>query len=158
MWRANSRCSAPSTKPRASPLLRSIPTTSPLTPETRPNKWSTKPKSDSLAALASLAALPNVEIRVFSIPKHSSGEIPFARVAHAKFMIADRAVAWVGTSNWEGDYFTASRNVGVIVEGGALPATLDDVFVANWGSAYASPVVSGPAPADRPSSSDPAPR
>lgn len=102
--------------------------------------WSTKPKSDSLAALESLAALPNVAIKVFSIPAHSSGEIPFARIAHAKFMIADRAIAWIGTSNWEGDYFTASRNVGVIVEGGALPATLDDVFVANWESAYAAPV------------------
>lgn len=102
--------------------------------------WSTKPKSDSLAALASLAALPNVIVRVLTIPKHSSGEIPFARIAHAKFMIADRSVGWIGTSNWEGDYFTASRNVGVIVEGGALPAALDDVFVANWGSAYASPI------------------
>ena len=70
------------------------------------------------------------------IPPWSGGDIPFARVAHAKFMTVDRASAWVGTSNWEGDYFTRSRNVGVLVEGGKLPARLEGIFQDGWTSAY----------------------
>lgn len=102
--------------------------------------WSSKPGSDARATLEALAALPNVEVRVIAIPKWSGGEIPFARVAHAKYMVVDGAHAWVGTSNWEGDYFTKSRNVGVIASGGALPPRLDRVFEGNWASAYASPL------------------
>src|SRR5262249_1593067 len=100
--------------------------------------WSTKPGSEARRDLDALAAVANVEVRVLRIPKWSGGDIPFARVAHAKFMIVDGATAWVGTSNWEGDYFTASRNVGVLVAGGRLPSTLAGVFAANWSSPYAA--------------------
>ena len=86
--------------------------------------------------LEDLAKVPNVEVRVIVIPRWSGGEIPFARVAHAKYMVVDGARAWVGTSNWEGDYFTKSRNVGVIVDGGKLPTRLDGIFVDGWGGAY----------------------
>ena len=127
--------------------------------------WAQKPGSDGRAALDELARVPNVEIRVITIPRWSGGEIPFARIAHAKFMIADGAHAWVGTSNWEGDYFTKSRNVGVIVDEGRLPTSLDAAFDANWKSAYAAalpapvkPSASGPPGyAAPPSSSGPAP-
>lgn len=122
--------------------------------------WSSKPGSDARGMLDSLAQVPNVEVRVLTIPKHSSGDIPFARVAHAKYLTVDAARAWVGTSNWEGDYFTKSRNVGVIVEGGALPGRLDRIFEDGWSGAYAKPLaVSGAAPdagAAPPSSSGPA--
>ncbi|HEY8073668.1 MAG TPA: phospholipase D-like domain-containing protein [Labilithrix sp.] len=97
------------------------------------------------AAVLAIANVPNVELRILTIPKWSGGDVPFARVAHAKYMIADD-VAWVGTSNWEGDYFTKSRNVGVIVTGGDLPAKLRAYFDVNWSSAYAAPPSdSGPA-------------
>lgn len=127
--------------------------------------WSSKPGSDARVVLDALAQVPNVEVRVITIPKHSSGDIPFARVAHAKYLTVDTAHAWVGTSNWEGDYFTKSRNVGVIVDGGALPARLDRIFEDGWSGAYAKPLaavvdkVSEPRPdagAAPPSSSGPA--
>jgi phosphatidylserine/phosphatidylglycerophosphate/cardiolipin synthase-like enzyme len=102
--------------------------------------WASRPGSDARRDLDALARLPHVEVRVLRIPKWSGGDIPFARVAHAKFMIADGKDAWVGTSNWEGDYFTASRNVGAIASGGRLPAALDGVFDANWTSPYAAPL------------------
>jgi phosphatidylserine/phosphatidylglycerophosphate/cardiolipin synthase-like enzyme len=102
--------------------------------------WSSKPGSDARKALDALASVPNVEVRVITIPAWSGGEIPFARVAHAKYMVVDGASAWVGTSNWEGDYFTRSRNVGVIASGGALPARLDRIFEDGWGGAYARPL------------------
>jgi phosphatidylserine/phosphatidylglycerophosphate/cardiolipin synthase-like enzyme len=122
--------------------------------------WSTKVGSDARQALDDLAKVPNVEVRVIVIPKYSGGEIPFARVAHAKYMVVDRGAAWVGTSNWEGDYFTKSRNVGVIVSGGALPARLGAVFEDGWSGAYGTPLgasgVSAPGSAAPPSRTGPA--
>lgn len=109
--------------------------------------WSSKPGTDSRRTLDSLAQVPNVEVRVITIPRWSGGDIPYARVAHAKYLVVDagsqahKARAWVGTSNWEGDYFTKSRNVGLIASGGALPARLDGIFDAGWGGSYARPLV-----------------
>jgi phosphatidylserine/phosphatidylglycerophosphate/cardiolipin synthase-like enzyme len=84
-----------------------------------------------------LAGLPG-EVRILSIPQASSGFIPFARVAHAKFCVVDGERAWVGTSNWERDYFFKSRNVGVMLDGGELPRRLERFFAGDWESAYAS--------------------
>jgi phosphatidylserine/phosphatidylglycerophosphate/cardiolipin synthase-like enzyme len=87
--------------------------------------------------LAGIAAVPNVEVKIITIPPWSGGEIPFARVSHAKYAIFDGgALAWVGTSNWEGDYFTKSRNVGVMIEGGKAPVRLEGIFEDGWTSAY----------------------
>ncbi|HSO32268.1 MAG TPA: phospholipase D-like domain-containing protein [Labilithrix sp.] len=120
--------------------------------------WSSKPGSDGRATLEDLAKVANVEVRVITIPPWSGGPIPFARVAHAKYLVIDRQRAWVGTSNWEGDYFTKSRNVGVIAEGGPLAPRLDGVFDDGWSSAYAKPLAAVSAgSAAPPSSSDPAP-
>jgi phosphatidylserine/phosphatidylglycerophosphate/cardiolipin synthase-like enzyme len=66
--------------------------------------------------------------------------VPFARVAHAKYMVVDGERAWVGTSNWEGDYFTHSRNVGLVVEGAAFAAQLERVFHDAFAGPYAEPV------------------
>jgi len=103
--------------------------------------WSTKPGSEGRKALEALAAVAHVEVRVLKIPPWSGGDIPFARVAHAKYMVVDGARAWVGTSNWEGDYFTASRNVAVLVTGGGLPPRLDSIFDSNYQSPYATPLI-----------------
>jgi phosphatidylserine/phosphatidylglycerophosphate/cardiolipin synthase-like enzyme len=126
--------------------------------------WSSKPGSDARQVLEQLAKVPNVEVRVITIPKYSGGDIPFARVAHAKYMVIDAAApntarAWVGSSNWEGDYFTKTRNVGVVVSGGKLPARLDGIFEDGWSGAYGAPLVrpvSEAGSAAPPSSSGPA--
>lgn len=102
------------------------------------SEWATK--GDARQALDDLAASAGCEVRVLSIPRWSGGDIPFARVAHAKYLVVDDATVWIGTSNWEGDYFTRSRNVGVVAEGGALPARAARFFDENWRSSYAAPL------------------
>jgi phosphatidylserine/phosphatidylglycerophosphate/cardiolipin synthase-like enzyme len=118
--------------------------------------WATKPGGDGRVDLESIARVPNVEVRIIVIPRWSGGDVPYARVAHAKYMIVDGAKhAWVGTSNWEGDYFTKTRNVGAILDGGTVPGALDAVFESVWASAYSQPI-SASAAAAPPSSSGPA--
>ena len=58
--------------------------------------WASKPGSDSRRVLDELAKVPNVEVRVITIPRWSGGDIPFARVAHAKYMVVDAAQARLG--------------------------------------------------------------
>ncbi len=92
-------------------------------------------KADAVRALAST---PNVVVRVLDIPKFSGGDIPFGRVAHAKFAVMDHR-AWLGTGNWEGDYFYASRNLSLFFDDPSLAAELARVFDDEWRSAYARP-------------------
>ena len=82
--------------------------------------------------------MPHVRVSILTIPPWSGGFIPYARVAHAKYLVVDGERAWVGTSNWERDYFYASRNVGLIIHGGKLPARLDAFFLDGWKSRYAA--------------------
>ncbi len=86
--------------------------------------------------IQSLAAVHNIEVKFSNIPEHSQGHIPFGRVEHPKYLIADGQRAWVGTSNWSRDYFHSSRNISLILhgEGAALP--LERFFDQGWHSAY----------------------
>jgi phosphatidylserine/phosphatidylglycerophosphate/cardiolipin synthase-like enzyme len=82
-------------------------------------------------------------VKLVTIPQHSGGHIPFARVIHAKYLVADGRAGWVGTSNWEKSYFHGSRNVGVVVEGEALAAQLEAFHRTLWESPYAYAVDPG---------------
>jgi phosphatidylserine/phosphatidylglycerophosphate/cardiolipin synthase-like enzyme len=86
-----------------------------------------------------LARRPGILVKVLVIPVLEKC-IPFARVAHAKYLAVDGAQAFISTSNWERDYFFESRNVGLIVSGGAVPAQVDAFFESTWKSAYAQEV------------------
>jgi phosphatidylserine/phosphatidylglycerophosphate/cardiolipin synthase-like enzyme len=74
----------------------------------------------------------SIQVKFLTIPQSSSGFVPFARVAHAKYLVVDGARAWVGTSNWEREYFYGSRNVGLVLEGGSIPTRLEGFFADNW--------------------------
>ena len=91
----------------------------------------------TIEGLKSLHVLPNINIRLTTLPEHSGGFIDFARVCHSKYMVVDGKAAWIGTSNWSGDYFYQSRNVGLIIEGASFGKVLDDYFVRGWTSEYA---------------------
>ncbi|MCA9622432.1 MAG: hypothetical protein KC731_25595, partial [Myxococcales bacterium] len=91
-------------------------------------------------AVQRLAALPGVEVRFITVPPAAEGFIPFARVAHAKYMTIDDEVGWVGTSNWEGDYFFHSRNLALIARGPDLAEALRRVFERAWGSPHVEDV------------------
>jgi hypothetical protein len=89
-------------------------------------------------------ARAGVDVKVITIPPWSGGPIPFSRVSHAKYMVVDGERSWVGTSNWEGDYFFRSRNVGVVVEGAATARALSRVFDDGFAGAYAKPLAETP--------------
>ena len=93
-----------------------------------------------IEGLQHLNAVPNIAVELVTIPPWSGGFIPYARVVHAKYLVVDGVRAWIGTSNWERDYFYESRNVGLVIKGGALPARLDAFFADGWSSPYATRV------------------
>lgn len=100
------------------------------------------------AALARLLA-PGLTVKIATIPPARSGFIPFARVVHAKYMVVDGVRAWIGTSNWEREYFHESRNVGLLVERRSVARRVDAFFGGLWSSAYVEtfdPQRSPPAP------------
>ncbi|SFM10855.1 phospholipase D-like domain-containing protein [Rugamonas rubra] len=90
--------------------------------------------------LKSLAMLPNVEIRVVTLPVASSGFIPFARVIHSKTMVIDGKLGWVGTSNWSGGYLDLSRNLEVVMRNEKMAQRLAALHEQTWSSAYAQPL------------------
>jgi len=90
----------------------------------------------TIEGLQSLQSLPHFDVKLVTIPPAAAGFIPFARVIHAKYLVVDGSAFWLGTSNWEKDYFYSSRNVGLIVEGG-MARRLDRFFADNWNSPYA---------------------
>lgn len=92
-----------------------------------------------IESLRELARNSKIKIDVLTIPPFSKGFIPYARVSHAKYMVVDGEVSWVGSSNWEESYFTRTRNIGLLIEGSAFAAELDKIFESGWTSAYAKP-------------------
>jgi phosphatidylserine/phosphatidylglycerophosphate/cardiolipin synthase-like enzyme len=100
--------------------------------------WSKRPRT--ITGLQKLARIRNIAVRLTTIPPWSGGFIPFARVTHAKALVVDGKRGWVGTSNWEKDYFYRSRNVGVLVDDPAIAGELARFFATLWDSSYAVPV------------------
>ena len=96
--------------------------------------WSTdKPEIDHVK---SLSLLPNVEVRVITIPEAAEGPIPFSRTVHSKFMVVDGKTLWLGTSNWAGGYLDDSRNLEVVVKDEALAKEAGAVHDQLWTSSY----------------------
>lgn len=100
--------------------------------------WNTK-KPD-IAWLKSLAVVPNVQIKIVTVPPASSGFIPFARVIHSKMMIIDGETAWIGTSNWTGGYLDNSRNLELVLHSPAMSQRVDKLYSQLWDSVYAEPI------------------
>jgi len=92
------------------------------------------------AYLKSLAMMPNVEIRLVTIPLASTGPIPYARLTHSKTMSIDGKIAWVGTSNWSGGYLDASRNLEIVMRSQKMAERIAATHDQLWNSAYAQPL------------------
>jgi phosphatidylserine/phosphatidylglycerophosphate/cardiolipin synthase-like enzyme len=100
--------------------------------------WNTgKPEIEHLKALSKV---PNVQVRIVTIPESKEGRIPYARVIHSKYMVLDGKLLWLGTSNWSGGYMDNSRNLEMIVKDAALAARARDIHAQVWDSPYAAPV------------------
>lgn len=99
------------------------------------SNWNTE--EPAIHHLQSLALLPEVEIRIVTLPRASSGFIPFARVIHTKAMTIDGELAWVGTSNWMGGYLNNSRNLEVVLRDKAMAARVAALHEQLWNSPFA---------------------
>jgi phosphatidylserine/phosphatidylglycerophosphate/cardiolipin synthase-like enzyme len=97
-------------------------------------------RAGTIEGLQSLKALPGIDVRLVTIPQWSGGFIPYARTVHAKYLVCDDDKAWVGTSNWEWDYFHTNRNVGLIVQGREFAGRLNQFFLDGWNGPYTRPV------------------
>ncbi|HVG07432.1 MAG TPA: phospholipase D-like domain-containing protein [Thermoanaerobaculia bacterium] len=97
--------------------------------------WSKR--KGTIEGLQSLQVTPGIDVRMSTIPPFSGGFVPFGRVGHAKYMVVDGRRAWIGTGNWEGDYFTQSRNAGLVIDSPRYGERLDRYFADAWGSTYA---------------------
>jgi phosphatidylserine/phosphatidylglycerophosphate/cardiolipin synthase-like enzyme len=90
--------------------------------------------------IKALSRTDYISIKIVSLPQHSSGFIPYSRVAHSKYLVADGERSFVTTSNWGPGYFLTSRGAGVFIDGAPAAAVLEDVFARLWNSPYAQPV------------------
>lgn len=100
--------------------------------------WNTS--SPSIHHLKSLSLVPGISVRIATVPRHSSGFIPFARVIHSKYMVVDTGTLWIGTSNWSRSYFTSDRNVELIARRNSLAVQVIAVFETLWNSSWAEPI------------------
>lgn len=91
--------------------------------------------AQKLPYLKSLAILPNISVRVVTLPPAPSGFIPFARVVHTKTMTVDDKIAWIGTSNWEGGYLDNSRNIEIVLKNEAMADKLNALHKQLWDNA-----------------------
>jgi hypothetical protein len=86
--------------------------------------------------LKSLSLVPGIEIGISSIPQHSSGFIPFARVEHCKYLLVDASKTWIATGNWSRAYFYSSRNLAIVIEDSKISAVVRRIFEKSWNSGY----------------------
>jgi len=94
----------------------------------------------AVAALKDLARAANIEVAFTAIPDWPGGYIPYARVEHCKYIVADGSRFWLGTSNCEKNYFHGSRNLGIVGASPNLAGTLARIFMKSWTSPYKEPI------------------
>jgi phosphatidylserine/phosphatidylglycerophosphate/cardiolipin synthase-like enzyme len=93
-----------------------------------------------MAATQDLALVPNIAVKMITIPEWSGGYIPFARVQPCKFMAVDGEAVWIGTSNWDPSYWFASRNLSLTLWNRPLTAAVMATFERSWNDPGAVPV------------------
>ncbi|KFR07092.1 Phospholipase D3, partial [Nipponia nippon] len=111
----------------------------------------------SLAAIADNQTRYSVEVRLFMVPATAAqAQIPYARVNHNKYMVTEK-VAYIGTSNWSGDYFVRTAGSALVVNqmvnqtgagtaAGTAAGTstireqLQAVFERDWSSQYSADI------------------
>ncbi|KTF90538.1 hypothetical protein cypCar_00014545 [Cyprinus carpio] len=85
--------------------------------------------------------------RIFTVPSDPRQKhIPYARVNHNKYMVTDK-VAYIGTSNWSGDYFVNTAGSALVVNQTSAQSTsptvqeqLQAVFERDWDSPYSTDI------------------
>jgi len=102
------------------------------------SNWSQK--KPAIQFIKSLSLVPNVQIKISTLPPYQGKFIPFSRVEHCKYFVVDNDLSWIGTGNWEWSYFYTTRNIAMIIHGFAVNKLLQDIFNRDWNGPYVSPV------------------
>ncbi|XP_035795467.1 5'-3' exonuclease PLD3-like [Anopheles albimanus] len=98
----------------------------------------------SLEALSNSLTGVDIQIRRFIVPAtDDQRKIPYGRVNHNKYMVTDNT-AYIGTSNWSGDYFIDTAGIGLVMSSfdtnGTIISELQALFARDWNSKYAVPL------------------
>ncbi len=86
--------------------------------------------------LKSLAVLPDITVKFSSLPPAPGGFIPYARVEHCKYAVADNDRAYIGTGNWGWSYFNNTVDASVFFSGKESVLTLVKIFDKDWNGTY----------------------
>lgn len=95
------------------------------------------------AYLKSLAVMPGISVKFSRLPQAPQGFIPYARVEHAKYAVADGRSVYIGTGNWEWSYFNDTVDASVFVHGRVPAKTLDAIFERDWNGPYVTALQAG---------------
>ncbi|MGB6974259.1 MAG: phospholipase D-like domain-containing protein [Terracidiphilus sp.] len=71
------------------------------------------------------------------------GFIPYTRVEHAKYAVADNNSLHIGTGNWEWSYFNTTVDASVFVHGSEPAKTLTEIFDWDWNGPYVTTLEPG---------------
>ncbi|AWN17266.1 phospholipase D-like domain-containing protein [Salinisphaera sp. LB1] len=95
------------------------------------------------AYLKSLAVLPNITVKYSHVPAAPRGFIPYARVEHCKYAVADGNALYIGTGNWTRSYFDASVDAALFMHDADTAHTLNDIFERDWNGPYVHTIEPG---------------
>lgn len=93
--------------------------------------------------LKSLAVLPNITVKFSTVPEAPRGFIPYARVEHCKYAVADNDRAYIGTGNWGWSYFNNTVDASVYFSGKGPVSTLVKIFDRDWNGPYVTTLKPG---------------
>ena len=99
-----------------------------------PADWSLREPMQ--AYLKSLAVMPNIAVRYSALPEAPQGFIPYARVEHCKYAVADGRIGFIGTGNWGWSYFTTTVDASLFIAGSGPARTLTAIFDRDWNGPY----------------------
>ena len=116
-------------------LLREAATVRKVKIELLVSHWNTA--QPEIKTIKSLSLVPNIQVKIATVPDLATGHIPFARVNHSKIMTIDDQILWVGTSNWSQDYFFATRGIELVMKNPQLAAQGNAIFERLWDAPYA---------------------
>ncbi|HJZ23578.1 MAG TPA: phospholipase D-like domain-containing protein [Candidatus Babeliales bacterium] len=100
--------------------------------------WSIK--YPSFSYIQALSILPRTFIKVSTIPALANICIPYSRVEHAKYMLIDDDLTWIGTGNWTYSYFYQCRNIGVYIKSKKINQIVKKLFLADWNGPYTTAI------------------
>ncbi len=95
------------------------------------------------AYLKSLAVLPNITVKFSTLPRAPQGFIPYARVEHCKYAVADGDRSFIGTGNWSWSYFNTTIDASIFIGGRSPAETLTKIFDRDWNGPYVTKIDAG---------------